>query len=331
MRSLLQLPPPLELAIGQLSPAEQSHAAISMRVLAAHLDAPCVVVTKDSGDITLKPCEDDAQSLCVASAYDQARIDRPMRLVPLSEALAKLIDGILARTGRQVDTAPVAAESIRADATSPAAGSLLDTLLRRDLAGPLEIVLSSGSSLLVDRRYAMAHLSAPVSQLLPALIDESVISIQPIAAEEFSRRTAKGNPLHPVSVEQLCWSLPVHGNAIPELDRRHQDEQAQVSLDTWPNLSAQPDAAQWLQILARLHRQGMRVGQLRHALVAAGISAPRARHGISLLLSYRHARIAIQAVPTASQAMPTSTSTAARQASAGLLGRLRMRLRALAA
>ena len=250
-----------------------------------------------------------------------------MRLVPLSEALSTLINGILSATGQVVGESV----AVSAPVQSQAQPALLDVLLRRNHPGPLEIVLASGCSLLVDDRYIVAHLSAPVGQLLPALIDESVLSIQPIAMEEFTRRTTKGNALHPVSVEQLCWALPAHGDGIPELERWHQDERARISLDTWPNLSAQPDAGSWLEILTRLHRHSMSISQLRHAAVDAGIPAARARHGISLLLTYRHARIALYSAARDSQVVSINPPKRTHNPPAGLLGRLRMRLRALAA
>ena len=297
MSNLLQIPPPLELAIGQLSPIEQSHAVVSMRVLAAHLKAPCVVVDKETGDITLKPCEDDDRSLRAVSAYGEAHLDRPMRLAPLSEALSTLIDGILSRTGLGSSDAGSAAVDAN-DAVAPQSlgeASLLKILLRRDQAGPLEIQFASGQSMLIDRRYSTAHLSAPVSDMLPGLPGESIVSITPVQMDDFSKRTAKGSqpPLHPVGVEQVCWALPAADGDIPELGRWHQNSQAHLSLDTWPNLSAQPDADRWLEILSRLHRHSMRIDQLRNAAVAAGIPAARARNGISLLLSYQHARIAV--------------------------------------
>lgn len=337
MSNLLQIPPPLELAIGQLPPIEQSHAMVSMRVLAAHLKARCVVVDKEIGDITLKPCEGDDRSLCVVSAYGEAHLDRPMRLAPLSEALSMLIDGILSRTtGLTSNTAENTGPNTgHAAALRPSdQASLLEILLRRDLAGPLEIQFASGCSMLIDRRYSIAHLSAPVSEMLPTLADESIVSVATIHVDEFSRRTAKGNqpPLHPIGVEQLCWALPIAGEDIPELDRWHQNSHAHLSLDTWPNLSAQPDADKWLDVLSRLHRHSMRIDQLRDAAVSAGIPVKRARNGIALLLSYQHARIAVYSTPSEPSIMPMSNvNRRPSSSSLGLLGRLRSRLRALAA
>lgn len=332
MTAPLQSHPPIEVAIGQLPSNEQSHAQVSMRVLAAHLPVPCLVVAKEVADITLAPAA-DAGFVSLRSAHDEIRIERPMRLVPLSEALSGLIEGMLAASGRApvspVDASPTAAVDASPATAAPQAESLLDLLMGRKLAGPVEISLESGRSLLVDGRYAVAHLSAPASEMLPLLQDDAIARVTRVDAADFAQRTAKGNPLHPVSVEQLCWALPAGGESAATLARWHEDENARVSLDTWPNLSAQHDGLAWLGVLARLARRSDTLGQLRHAAVAAGIPAPRARHGLSLLLAYRHARIIASAEP----ARPVVVQMPVRREAAptGLLGRLRSRLRALAA
>lgn len=328
MASMLDLPPPLELAIGQLSPNEQSHAQVSMRVLAAHLSAPCVVVNKSVGDITLKPCPGDDQNICVASMFEEARIERPIRLVPLSEALSKLIDGIISRSlpGR------AASPELAADPTSNTPAALIDLLLTRSLAGPVEVQLASGRSVLVDARYSTAHLSCPIPDALVSLNDDAVISAWPIASEAFASRTAKGNSLHPIGVEQLCWALSPTAESAPALDRWHRDTQVRLSLRSWPNLSAQSDANAWLPLLAGLFRADMRLDDVLQHATAAGIPAARARHGIALLLTYRHAQITTAAdTSTANVVQLVPASQRAPRPSAGLLGRLRSRLRALAA
>ena len=341
MTAPLQSHPPVEVAIGQLPATEQSHAQISMRVLASHLPVPCVVVTQDTADITLSP-DADAGFVHLHSAHGEARLERPIRLMPLSEALTGLIEGILAASGLAA-TAPVVAETPASAASptiapvetnAPAApvtqthAPLLDLLLGRRHAGPVEFGLRSGRSLLVDGRYATAHLSEPVAQMLSLLQDDAVERITAVAADDFARRTAKGSPLHPVSVEQVCWALPAAGESAATLARWHEDENARIALDTWPNLSAQADSLLWLGLLARLARRGDSIGQLRHAAIAAGIPAARARHGLSLLLAYRHARVTASGEATRPVVVQMPVR---REAPTGLLGRLRSRLRALAA
>lgn len=327
MVSMLQLPPPLELAIGQLSAADQSHVQVSMRVLAAHLKAPCVLVTKDTGDITLKPDPRDHKIIHATSATDEVRLDRPMRLVPLSEALSKLIDGIVSLT-QQAAPASTDFTAFAVDATS-AQPALFDLLLDRSHPGPLEVHFASGQSLLIDSRYSVAHLSSPVAQMLPMLATGRIIQIAQVSNEEFTHRTRKGSDLQPLGVEQICWALTATPSAMPALDRWHRDDDARVSLDTWPNLSAQPDAQAWLEVLSTAFHRGMTVGALRDCAIKAGIPTERANHGISLLFTYRHARIVASGV--AAEQVVVQLPVARRTAPpSGLLGRLRSRLRALA-
>lgn len=322
MLSTLQLPPPLELAIGQLSTAEQSLIQVSMRVLASHLDAPCRVVTKQTGDITLKP-GDDHNILQAVSAHGEVFIDRPVRLLPLSEALSKLIAGIVSYAQPQLesnaDDAPV---------TQPA---LFDLLLSRSVAGPIEVQLDSGRTLLLDSRYSVAHLSSPADTMLPALASDHVARIRQISPKDFAQRTAKGSTLHPLATEQLCWALPATSSSAPALDRWHRDTNARLNLVTWPNLSAQHDAQAWLSVLARLFQRGMKMSALREALIAAGIPTARVLHGISLLLAYRHAHIVAAGDTNEMVVVPISIARRAPTKPNGLLARLRSQLNALAA
>ncbi len=254
----LESRPPIELAIGLLPPNEQSHAQVALRVLAPHLKVRCVVVPQATGDIVLAPCEDDAASIRIASVLEEVRLERPLRLMPLSTALGQLIDGLVARG----DVAPAAqadAPAANVSSEAPTQDSLLSLLLGRQRPGPIEITFRSGRTLLLDARYITAHLSHPVADVLPQLQDEAIALVAAVEPAEFAARTAKGNALYPVSVEQLCWSLASGDNAPASLTRWHADEDARVALDTWPNLSTQADSLAWLGVLARLSRQGMSV------------------------------------------------------------------------
>lgn len=339
--SALQSHPPIELAIGLLPSSEQSHVQVSMRVLASHLQVPCVVMQRETADITLKPSDSDANAIAVVSAFGEAKLERPMRLVPLSEALQGLIDGILAHEGQSAAPAPVASTSnVAAFARSVAAPlmgsneeSLLGLLLGRKHQGPIEITLRSGRTILLDGRYATAHLSDSPVSMLAMLQGDTIARVSNVDAADFAARTAKGSVLFPVGVEQLCWSLAATDDTASALSRWHEDEQARVTLDTWPNLSVQADNLAWLSVLGQLSRRTMTIAELRNAAIDAGIAPARARHGLSLLLSYRHARVVASGVTENNVVvqMPVAPKRPAEAAPTGLLGRLRMRLRALAA
>lgn len=342
--SALQSHPPIELAIGLLPSNEQSHAQVSMRVLASHLQVPCVVVQRETADITLKPSDTDANAICVISAFGEAKLERPMRLVPLSEALQGLIDGILAQEGQSATPAPATPQvsafaSVATAAAVPASDptdsgeSLLGLLLGRKRQGPIEITLRSGRTLLLDGRYATAHLSESPVAMLPMLQGDAIAGIANVDAADFAARTGKGSALHPVGVEQLCWSLAETEDTAPALSRWHEDDQARVTLDTWPNLSVQHDNLAWLNVLGQLSRRSMTLADLRSAAINAGIAPARARHGLSLLLGYRHARVIASGTSENHNVvqMPVAPKRQAEAAPTGLLGRLRMRLRALAA
>ena len=105
-----------------------------------------------------------------------------------------------------------------------------------------------------------------VRNLTQADIDR-IIQIAQVSNEEFTHRTRKGSDLQPLGVEQICWALTATPSAMPALDRWHRDDDARVSLDTWPNLSAQPDAQAWLEVLSTAFQRGMTVGALRDCSV----------------------------------------------------------------
>ena len=100
-----------------------------------------------------------------------------------------------------------------------------------------------------------------------------------------------------------------------------------MQLETWPNLSRQPDAAAWLSVLARLSGRALGIDALRRAAEAEGIPAPRARHGVGMLLLFRHAQVVVTAT---TDPVVRHAPQAPAPHPAGLLGRIRARLRALA-
>ncbi len=348
--SSLQSRPALPVAIGQLAGIEQTHLQISLRVLSSKLKVPCITVSEETATITLHPVDGDDKHLCVSSLHGDILVERPVRLMPLQEALAETIDRILAAEaghlapGMVVDAAAarVTAEASQNRTEAMPAGevqagsqrvpSLLALLLERKQPGPLRVVLKSGHSLLLDARYHSAYLEGGLTSSM--LADDAVAQIDRLAPDEFDRASLGLALDQRVSVEQICWLLQETADTRHLLSRWHDQPAQTVQLDTWPNLSMQSDALAWLGVLTKMSRRSLPLSDVVRLAVDAGIPLVRVRHGLSLLLTFRHAQLltpVINAMP-AHRPAPTPPPTAAPalpQQSGGLLSRIRSRLRAL--
>lgn len=341
--SRLQMRPALKLAVGQLPPPEQSLVQITMRVLMPHLKVPCDVIAQPHGDITVQPAGEDVLEL--STHYAQRRVDRPVRLSPLSDALSELIEDLLqheqaaaagmphAQATTQTDAAALA--DIR-DATRRAAtddgAPLLDLLLLREEAGPLHVTLRNGLELFVDQRYHTAWSGQSIESLAAAMGDGIIADRQPMSAAELQQRIVKDAPSQTVLVEQLCWMLPRSASSAQLLARWHQPDNAELILETWPNLSSQADMLAWLPLLTAASRAPLPMREALRIAERTGIPADRARDGISLLLMFKHAAVRPREAAAESVFIaPTSTAETVTVAapSSGLLSRLRSRLRNL--
>ncbi|MGY0505629.1 hypothetical protein [Luteimonas sp. e5] len=332
----LQTRPPLTLAIGLLEPMEQNHVQIALRVIASRLPAPCTAVLGDRAELVLGP-RDDGNGLLLTGPNGSRELDRPLRIVPLAEAINQLA-GDAPQVADAAATTPAVTDHDRGGAMSdpqPASvatadthgQSLLHLLLKREEAGPLHIVLDNGDEWWLDARYHSAYSQTEPGIALQRLSDARVSRIEQLDAATFAASTEQAG-LRPLQVSQLCWSLAVSPDTQTLLGHWHANPDALLQLDSWPNLSRQGDGLAWLRVLAQLSRRSMSLAELRRAAEAEGITPARARHGLSLLLLFRHARI-VAAANDPAPLRRTASATAPTH-SGGLLGRLRQRLRALA-
>ncbi|RMH92892.1 hypothetical protein EBB59_08020 [Lysobacter pythonis] len=312
----------MRLAIGQLPALEQSHVQIAMRVISPRLPIPCQVVMEAAAELTLAP-DPAGDALILSKGPDRLSLERPIRIVPLSDALSELINRSLA----EHDAAPTASAGPGAS-TRPAAGkSLLAVLLEGALPGPSRVRLVNGEEFLIDARHHSAYHRLDPAGFIQRAQAAKVAEATPLDPAEFTRLTTREDAPQPIQVEQLCWAQHATPDAAALLERWHDDPQALVQLETWPNLSRQSDALAWLRVLARLSPRAMSLTALKQAAETEGISPARARFGLSLLFAFGHARIVMSPIePIPIPAQPVTPP----QPSPSLLGRLRARLRTLA-
>lgn len=287
--------------------------------MAPRLHAPCLAVDSGAAEITLAPASPG--QVRASTAREGIELETPLRMQPLADALNSLIDGL----ARQAS----AAAGTSSDVKGVAPTLLLDLLSTRHHPVPALFRTHSGVELLVDGEYYNAWLTTPLTALAPTLGDEPVTHVAAVALEDFKTRTARGNGMQPIQLEQLFWLTTGTTQArrlAPWLD----DMTTPLRLKTWPNLSAQADYLQWLDVLPMLWQTPMAMTEVIHRLQAAGIPAHRARQGMALLRMFRHARRVLHdgGNDPASRPAPSLTPDV-RQArpQRGLLDRLKKRLR----
>lgn len=338
----LQTRPALQLAVGSLPATEQGQVQISLRVIAARLPMPCVAVAEVHGDITLEHAS-GRDTTMLTSAYGRREIERPIRLVPLADALSELIEEILAREDG-LSEAPVAAaplpsapQSSAAAATEaapatpqPANTGIGALLVNRPFTGPLAVHAGNGLELLVDADYHTAWSPLDDAELVRVLAGSAGVCANAVAPADFAKHIRPNAGLNPVAVEQLAWLAPVDATLEPVLARWLADPQARLTLVSWPNLSLQADYPQWLELLSRLAQHGHSVAEAIPAGQRAGIAPARLRQGLALLCVFKHALLERGAAAASPRQPAQPVSEAAREAAgSGLLGRLKSRFRSL--
>lgn len=308
--SRIQSRPAVQLAIGDLPSIEQDHVRISLRIISPRLQVPCVAVQQSQAEITLKPANSGSCDLRLVSRFGERHIERPLRLMPLSDALTDLIDGMLKH-------------ELPAANTADGATRLLDLLLAPAATAISRIRLQSGIIFILDRGRHRAGFTdaADIALLHPG---DRIADYRRLDALPTSFEHAAWLPL-----EQLCWLFA--DAPAPALRRWLDDTAARLTLISWPNLSQQPDALAWIQVLNALMQRSMRIDETVRLAVQAGIPSTRAQAGLALLGLFRHATLT-RTDAAACPAQPPSPPPMAMSASQiGLLSRLRNKLRTLLA
>lgn len=337
-RNRLQQRPEIQVAIGQLTAQEQAHVQIYLRILAPRLRVPCVPIAAEKGEITLAPSSINPEMACACSAYGQRSVERPLRMVPLADALTELIDELLANDPSVTAHLPRRRNHDRATEAQPDEASaeptsriLLQVLFDRTHSVPVRLRTLSGIDLLIDPHFHSAWTEVPPEQLPSTIADEPVVQAEQVGLGTFQERISRGGGLYPIQVEQLCWLSSGAPGVPTPLDRWLQDRNAILRLTTWPNLSAQRDYPLWLKVLPAMWHGALVVDDALRQLEAAGIGPQRARHGLALLCLFRHATrdgsIDSDAKLARAPAEPHVDDDVAEHRS--LLGRLKNRLRAM--
>lgn len=304
--SKIQLRPTVRLSIAALPATEQEHARISLRVIGSNLPVPCVAVTSGSADIAMKPVQGSTDKLCLSADGGECYIDRPLRMAPFLDALSALMEHMQAQA-----QPATSATSARHD--------LFALLTSANVTTARCVQMASGPDLLVDPSRGLA-LVAPGSQL-----EGEIVSSGPLLDSQWAQY-AKNPTYVPMSCEQLCWRLPP-ASVEAGLRQWLGAPDTIMALSTWPNLSQQPDAAQWIELLADLSQAPRTLGQLLARAAALGMPEARAHQGLALLSAFKHAQR-----QAAGEEVVVQLPTQPRQAqvrSRGILDRLRSRLKAM--
>lgn len=333
--SITTLPPrlqsrlPFRLAIGELPQYEQSHVQIAMRIISPRLAVPChIVESNEHADFVLQPTA-QGNGLTLSGKSRQISLERPIRIAPLADALSILIDESEAGNAHSQPTHSAHAPALGMHA-EPALDAnstpLLATLLENKIPTPQEITLDNGMTLLIDERHYCAHSIFMPADLFKAVAGARVASSQALAPDEFlSRRDGR----HAIQLEQLCWGCTADNQYAPsQLAHWQKAPDTTIQLHSWPNLSWQADATAWLEVFARLAQRRVGLSAFIETTHSEGIDENRARHGLSMLLAFRHARV-VESGPAPSPLYPSTTYIRSTRPK-GLLNRLREQLRAIA-
>lgn len=308
--------------------------------MASRLPVPCVASTSAHGEITLAVAEHDAESIRISSRHGHREVERPLRMLPLSDALSELIDELLTHD-TDVSTSALQAHDTdaletatieQASQASTLPATLVHALLDHSGFSASSLRTASGVEIMVDPHFHSAWVPVPANELSRELADEALSELQSVGLGTFQSRTGRGGCLYPVQVEQLCWLSTGRNPAPPALQRWLDDDNAALRLKTWPNLSLQDDYLQWLPVLMAMWKGPVTIAHALQQLADSGVEAQRARRGLALLCLFRHAHRDASAdnVIQLSERKPAMRAEATANAEHnGLLNRFRKRLRAM--
>ncbi|MDO5505364.1 MAG: hypothetical protein Q4F49_03605 [Pseudoxanthomonas suwonensis] len=316
--SRLRKRPEIQIAVGQLPSHERSHVRICLRVMGSRLSAVCSASDAAEAEITLRPAPGNPARVEASSCGRQVELELPLRMQPLADAINELIDSQVTDPDPMQDVSAAQGTSVALPAPT------VRVLSRLPQRSATWLSIEGGAELLVDAEHHNAWL-APENGRFPATLGSDIVTgMRPATGDEADPGRLWAAGMRPILVEQLYWMAPEADGTLP-LDHWLKDPSLRIRLTSWPNLSLQPDAQQWLQVLPALWEGSLEISELLRRLQSAGIAPRRARAGVALLGMFRHAwrspaRIEPQAPSPA--ALPPAQS-----APRGLLARLKHHLR----
>jgi len=300
----------IALSVGSLAAFDQQVLRTMLQTLATRLSAYFRVTDSREAELNLVEHPTDASSFVLrvrsATEVTELRVPRPLRLMPLADALNASID-------------IVRPHSLPAPASDPSGGSLLSLVSVGAITAPLRVEGSWGTAVFLPGRDEVAF-DRSFHVVARALAEDARVVRQEVITPVIASGLHEGARLH-LRREEMLWLCgpSVEAQRAVAVKLAHPD--AFLTLRIWPNLARLPDHRRWLDVFAAM-RRGAGVAAVLARAAEEGIGEPQARRGIYLLLQQGQASLTQQA------AAPTPV-VAANAPPPSFMQRLKQRLRQL--
>lgn len=300
----------IALAVGSLAAFDQQVLRTMLQTLATRLSAYFRVTDSAEAELSLveHPTDPAIFLLRVRGAANpvELRVPRPLRLMPLADALNASIDLV-----RPQSVPPVTATT--------QGDSLLALLSARPSAVPLLAEGTWGTAVIVPGRDEVAF-DRSFLVVARALAEDARVVRQDAISPELAIGLHEGARLH-LRREELLWLCGPSQEAQRAVAVKLAHPEAFLTLHIWPNLARLPDHRRWLEVFATM-RRGAGIAAVLARAAAEGINEAQARRGLYMLLQQGQASLGLQAsmpAPVVASSVPP----------ASFLQRLKQRLRQL--
>ena len=301
----------IALAVGTLAAFDQQVLRTMLQTLATRLSAYFRVTEAAEAEMSLIEHPGDPACFLLrvrdASTVTELRVPRPLRLMPLADALNASID-------------IVRPQNVPAPAKVSSGGSLLGLLCAGATTVPLRVEGAWGTAVFLPGRDEIAF-DRSFLVVARALGEDARIARQDEIAPGVAVGLHEGARLH-LRREEILWLCGASVEAQRAVAVKLAHPEAFLTLHVWPNLSRLPDHRRWLDVFATM-RRGAGVAAVLARAAEEGITEMQARRGIYLLLQHGHARLSLQPAVSAAEVVSASAPPTS------FMQRLKQRLRQL--
>jgi len=265
----------IALAVGSLGGLDQQVVGTMLHTLATRLGAQFRISEAREAELTLVEHASDPASFVLrvrnASNFSELRLPRPLRLMPLADALNASID-------------IVRPQSLSTPAVEVSSSSLVGLLCGSAANVPLRVEGTWGACVLVpgsdeiafDRSYlVVARALAEDARV----VGHAVVKPEVAAATHAAARVR-------LRCEEIRWLSGPSAEAMRAIAVKLSHPDAFITLRIWPNLARLPDHRRWIDAFATMQR-GAGVAQIFNRAAAHGIADAQLRRGLALLFEQR--------------------------------------------
>ncbi|MBN8481467.1 MAG: hypothetical protein J0L88_07765 [Xanthomonadales bacterium] len=269
----------IALAAGALPAFDQQVLRTMLQTLATRLSAYFRISEAREAELTLVDHPGDPASFLLrvrnASNFTEISLPRPLRLMPLADALNASID-------------IVRPQGVSSPAASAPVGTLAGVLSERVTPAPLRVEGAWGSCVFIPESGEVAFDRSPFA-VARALAEDARVTRQEVVKPEVAASLRAAARVR-LRRDEVLWLCGPSAEAQRQFAVKLAHPEAFLTLRVWPNLARLPEQQRWLDVFALMQR-GAGIADILARAAAEGLGEVQARRGLYLLLQQGHASL----------------------------------------